>query len=112
MVQTGRNLTFLLFFNITALHFKRTKQIFLFVFLDGLGGNSSRARVGQKYINSNLKMEMEPLHEMLENFHILTSLSSRDITEQRAYQRIMCACQKDSCSNRLLHPFYNSLHGV
>jgi hypothetical protein len=46
MVRIGRNLTFLLCSNITALHLKRTKQIFLLVFLDGLRANSSPDRVG------------------------------------------------------------------
>jgi len=50
---------------------------------------------------------------MVENFHILMPLSSReDVIEQRACQRIMCACQKDSCSTILLHLFYYSLRGV
>ena len=50
MVRIGRNLTFLVCSNITALHLKRTKQIFLLVFLHGLRATSSPARVGQRHI--------------------------------------------------------------
>jgi len=75
--------------------------------------SSAGRTAGHHVINSDLKMEMESLHEMFEKFHTLTTLSSlEDVIEQRARQRIMCACQMDSCSTTHLHPFYYSLREV